>query len=163
MKLEKLLASQGSTRKSPRKGRGNGSKGTFSGRGCKGQNSRSGGGVPVWFEGGQMPLFKRIPKLKGFRNPNKIIYQVTKTSDLEKHFTENSTISALALQEKGIIRYVANPVKILKEGVLTKKFTVEVDSISKTAKELIEKLGGKVLIKEKNIASKTKRIKNAVT
>ena len=130
--------------------RGNGSgKGTFCGRGMNGQNSRSGGWVPDWFEWGQTPLFRRMPKLKGFSNAKfKKEYNVVNLSDLEvlasKWVTE---INKEVLLERKVIRNKNLEVKLLGNGKLTAKLTVVVDKASISAKEAVEKAWGKIEIK----------------
>lgn len=134
-------------RKSKRLGRWNGSgKGTYAARGCKGQNSRSGGGVAAWFEWGQTPLFRRMPKLKGFSNANFMReYNIVNLSDLavlaEKGVT---SINKETLLENGLLRKKNLGVKLLGKGELSAKVDVVVDKISASAKEAVEKNGGKV-------------------
>lgn len=141
------LASNGSNRKSKRLGRWNGSgKGTYCARGCKGQNSRSGGWVAAWFEWGQTPLFRRMPKLKGFSNAVFMKdYNIVNLSDLavlaEKGVT---SINKEVLLENGLISKKTLGVKLLGKGELTTKVDVVVDKISASAKEAVEKNGGKV-------------------
>lgn len=141
------LQGNGSNKKATRVGRWNGSgKGTFSGRGMNGQNSRSGGGVPAWFEWGQTPLFRRMPKLKGFSNAVfKKEYNVVNLSDLsiltEKWIT---TINKEVLLENKIIRKKALGVKLLGNGEFSSKIEITVDKFSASAKEAIEKNGGKI-------------------
>lgn len=123
-------------------GRGNASgKGTYSGKGGKGQTARSGGSRRPGFEGGQMPYIKRMPKLSGFRNPNQVKFQVVNVSDLNK-FDDNSTIDIVALYEKNLISKKNKPVKILSTGDLTRKLTIKADRVSKAAQEKITKAGG---------------------
>ena len=112
------------------------------GKGHKGQNSRSGGGVRPGFEGGQLPLFRRLPK-RGFTNAMfKTEYAVLNLSDLNK-FEENTEITTELLKEMGILKNQLDGVKILGNGTLEKKLTVKANQFSKKAKEEIEKLGGK--------------------
>lgn len=135
------------SKNSKRVGRGNGSgKGTFCGRGMNGQNCRSGGGVPSWFEWGQTPLFRRMPKLKGFSNSLfKKQYNVVNISDLAV-LAENgiTTINKEVLLEKGLLRKKNLGVKILGKGELNAKIEVAADRFTATAKAAIEKAGGKV-------------------
>jgi len=143
----------GSRQTSKRLGRGNGSgKGTFSGRGCKGQNARSGGGVPDWFEWGQTPLFRRMPKLKGFSNAlftKK--YNVLNLSDIQKIADAGVTeISSEVLLEKGILKRKNRALKILGNGEISAKVTITAEKASKTAVAAVEKAGGKIEIKESN-------------
>ncbi len=127
-----------------RKGQGNGSKGTFAGRGCKGQNARAGGGVRLGFEGGQSGLLMRMPKLRGFKNPNRVETQIVNLEKLELSFKDGAQINLLSLIDAGLIRKNNAKVKILGEGELTKKLNVEGVLVSKTAKTAIEKAGGTV-------------------
>jgi large subunit ribosomal protein L15 len=129
-----------------RRGRGNGSnKGTFSGRGCNGQNARAGGGVRPGFEGGQTPLIQRMPKLRGFRNPNRVETQVVSLTKLEEHFKDGEKVTFDLLIEKDLINKNNAKIKIL-NGEITKKLEIDAGIlISATAKEAIEKVGGKVL------------------
>ncbi len=143
-----LSAPKGANKKKRIVGRGSSSgRGTTAGRGNKGQQSRSGGKVYVGFEGGQMPLFRRIAR-RGFSNyPFKKEYLVLNVCDLELKYADGETVNAKTLAEKGMINKKANPlIKILSNGDVTKKLTVEVDKISSTAKEKIEKAGGTVTV-----------------
>lgn len=142
MKLQDLQPALGSTKKAYRKGRGAGSgNGKTAGRGHKGQWARSGGGVRPGFEGGQMPLARRLPK-RGFNNIFATEYATIKVSDLEK-FEAGSTVDANALIEKGIIKKTLDGVKVLGNGTLTKALNVKLTAYSASAKEKIEKAGGK--------------------
>lgn len=143
MDLSQLKPAKGSTKKKKRKGRGEGTGlGVTAGRGHKGYGSRAGSKKRAWFEGGQMPLQRRVPKF-GFTNINKVIFQVVNVGQLEK-LDAKDTITKDILYKKRLISKKNIPVKILGEGELTKKISVEVDAISKTAKDKIEKLGGTV-------------------
>ena len=143
MKLHNIHPAEGATTTKKRVGRGTGSGlGKTSGKGHKGQNARSGGGVRPGFEGGQIPLFRRLPK-RGFSNAMfKTTYAVLNLSDLNK-FEENTTITPELLKEMGILKNQLDGVKILGNGTLEKKLTVQANQFSKKAKEEIEKLGGK--------------------
>ncbi len=144
-----LKPTKGSRKKSKRLGRGNGSgKGTYSTRGMNGQNARSGGGVPDWFEGGQTPLFRRMPKLKGFSNARfKKHYNIINLSDIEVAVKKGAkTISQETLLETGVITRKNLPVKLLGGGELSSKVDVSVDAASKTAQQAIEKAGGKLTL-----------------
>ena len=143
MKLHTMYAAEGATKTRKRVGRGTGSGlGKTSGKGHKGQNARSGGGVRPGFEGGQLPLFRRLPK-RGFSNAMfKTTYAVLNLSDLNK-FEENTTVTPELLKEMGILKNQLDGVKILGNGTLEKKLTVKANQFSKKAKEEIEKLGGK--------------------
>ena len=142
MNLHELSPAPGSNPKAYRKGRGHGSgNGKTAGRGHKGQKARSGGKVRVGFEGGQMPLQRRLPK-RGFNNIFATEYATIKVSDLEK-FEAGSTVDANALIEKGIIKKTLDGVKVLGNGTLTKALNVKLTAYSASAKEKIEKAGGK--------------------
>ena len=145
MDLSQLRPAKGSTKNVKRRGRGEGSgSGVTAGRGHKGYGSRGGSKKRVWFEGGQMPLQRRLPKF-GFTNRNRVVFQVVNISDLQS-LADVKLITKEVLYEKGLIRKKRLPVKILGEGELTKKIDVQVDAISKSAKEKIEKLGGAVTL-----------------
>ena len=124
-----------------RVGRGHGSgNGKTAGRGQKGQKSRSGGKVRVGFEGGQMPLYRRLPK-RGFKNMNRLEIVAINVSDLER-FENGATVDVNALVESGVVKNPRDGVKILGNGELTKKLNVKVSAYSASAKEKIEALGG---------------------
>ena len=140
-----ITPTSGSRKKSKRVGRGNGSgKGTFCTRGMNGQNSRSGGGVPDWFEGGQTPLFRRMPKLKGFSNARfKKHYNIINLSDVEFAITKGAKeITRATLLETGVITRKSLGVKLLGNGELTSKINITVDVASASAVTAIEKAGG---------------------
>jgi len=146
-----IKSNAGSRKTSKRRGRGAGSgKGTFSGRGCKGQNARAGGGVPDWFEGGQTPLFRRMPKLRGFSNAvftKK--YNEVNLSDLQKFADAGVTeITLEALLAKKLIKRKNLGIKILGNGELKTKVTVTALKASESAKQAIEKAGGQLHITE---------------
>ncbi|MBU1018354.1 MAG: 50S ribosomal protein L15 [Patescibacteria group bacterium] len=125
-------------------GRGNGSgQGTYSGRGMKGQSARSGGKRRPGFEGGQTPLIRKMPKLKGFKSPNKVRYQIINVKDLEV-FKSGAEVNKETLKKKNLIQNTTKPVKILSQGELSKKLTITVESVSATAQKKIEVAGGKV-------------------
>lgn len=140
-----LSPSKGSTKERKRVGRGNGSgKGTYSGRGVKGQGSRTGTGKfnPA-FEGGQTPLFRRLPKKRGFTKWNQVEFNVVNLADLEALATAGNTkIDTLLLISLGYIRSNGSPLKILGNGTLTQKVTVTANKASKVAQAAIEKAGG---------------------
>ena len=142
LSLTNVKPNKGSRKTSKRLGRWNGSGlGTYCGRGCNGQNSRSGGWVAAWFEWGQTPLFRRMPKLKGFSNAKfKTIYNVINLSDLavlaEKGIT---TINKEVLLENNVVRRKTLPIKLLGAWKLTAKVEVVVDKASATAVKAIEK------------------------
>ncbi len=142
MKLSELSPAPGSTHKGYRVGRGAGSgNGKTAGKGHKGQNARSGGGVRPGFEGGQMPLQRRIPK-RGFNNIFATKY-VSINVDVLNRFEDGATVDAKALQDAGIVKKVYDGVKVLGRGELTKKLTVKVAAFSEGAKSKIEAAGGK--------------------
>ena len=150
MRLHELKKPEGSTKAPKRIGRGQGSgQGTTAGRGMNGQNSRSGGGVRLGFEGGQMPLYRRLPK-RGFNNKWAKEYAEINVKDLNK-FDDGATVDAAALVEKGIVKKVLDGVKVLGNGELEKKLTVKAAKFSKSAAEKIEKAGGKVEVIEWNL------------
>lgn len=145
MLLNSIKPKSGATHSSRRKGRGNGSgRGTFCSRGCKGQGQRQGGNVRPGFEGGQTPLIRRLPKLRGFSNLNRQSYQVVNVSDLN-HFEAGAEVTPISLFQKKLIRRKDLPVKLLGDGILEKKLTVKLHKVSATAKEKVQKAGGKIL------------------
>ena len=143
MKLVDLMPAEGAVQTGRRKGRGPGSGlGKTSGKGHKGQNARSGGGVRPGFEGGQMPLTRRLPK-RGFFNPFSKIYTEINVSKLDI-FEEDTVVTAELLKEKGLISKIEKDgVKVLGNGELTKRLTVQVAAFTRTAQQKIEALGGK--------------------
>lgn len=142
MRIHELKKPEGSTKAPKRIGRGQGTgQGTTAGRGMNGQNSRSGGGVRLGFEGGQMPLYRRLPK-RGFTNKWAKEYAEINVKDLNK-FDDGATVDAAALMEKGIVKKALDGVKVLGNGELEKKLTVKAAKFSKSAAEKIEKAGGK--------------------
>ena len=143
MKLHELQYSEGSRRSHYRKGRGIGSgNGKTAGVGHKGQNARSGGGVALGFEGGQLPLFRRLPK-RGFKNVNHITYATVNISVLNRY--ENGTVvNPALLKEDGILTKEYDGLKILGNGTLEKALTVQAHKFSKSAEEAILAAGGKV-------------------
>ena len=143
MKLHELSPAEGSTQERFRKGRGAGSgNGKTAGKGHKGQNARSGGGVRPGFEGGQLPLYRKLPKrgFNNFRFAKK--YAVVNVQSLNK-FNDGEVVDAASLLALGIINVVNDGVKVLGEGELTKKLTVKAAVFSASAKEKIEAVGGK--------------------
>jgi large subunit ribosomal protein L15 len=142
MNLSQLKPAEGSKRDSFRVGRGHGSgNGKTAGRGHGGQKSRSGGGVRPGFEGGQMPLYRRLPK-RGFTNRNSLNIVGINVSMLER-FEEGSTVTVASLIEAGIIKNPRDGVKILGKGEVSKKLIVQANAFSASAKEKIEAAGGK--------------------
>lgn len=143
MKLNTLKPNEGATKARKRVGRGPGSgTGKTAGRGENGQNSRSGGGVRVGFEGGQTPLFRRLPK-RGFSNARfKKVYAVINVSDLN-NFEDGAEVTPEILKNSGIIKNTLDGIKVLGSGTLEKKLNVKANKFSLSAKEKIEALGGK--------------------
>ncbi|MDD5823746.1 MAG: 50S ribosomal protein L15 [Firmicutes bacterium] len=142
MRLHELKAPAGATKAPKRIGRGQGTgQGTTAGRGMNGQNSRSGGGVRLGFEGGQMPLYRRIPK-RGFTNRFAKEYSEVNVKDLNK-FENGAVVDVQALLEAGLVKQVKDGVKVLGNGELEKSLTVKAAKFSKSAAEKIEKAGGK--------------------
>ncbi len=144
MKLHSLHPGEGSRETRKRVGRGTGSGlGKTSGKGHKGQNARSGGGVRPGFEGGQLPLFRRLPK-RGFSNAMfKVKYAVINLSDLNE-FENGAEITPELLKDMGIVKNTLDGIKVLGNGKLEKKLTVKANKFSLKAKEAIEKSGGKI-------------------
>lgn len=143
MKLHELSPAPGSTKENWRRGRGTGSgNGKTGGRGHKGQNARSGGGVRPGFEGGQLPLYRRLPK-RGFTNIFAKNYAIVNVSALDR-FEDGAVIDIYTLIALGIIRRELDGLKILGDGEITKKLTVKASIFSAVAKEKIEAAGGKV-------------------
>ncbi len=145
MKLNELKPARGATKKRRRLGCGTGSgRGGTSTKGHKGQKSRSGGGVPPWFEGGQMPLQRRVPK-RGFTNINRKVYQVVNVADLAR-FEAGSTVGLAELREAGLVKKAGLPVKLLGNGEIDRAVTIKVHAASKSAVEKVGQGGGKVEI-----------------
>ena len=142
MKLHELRAVEGATKARKRRGRGTATgQGKTGGRGMNGQKSRSGGGVRLGFEGGQMPLYRRIPK-RGFTNIWGTEYTVLNVSDLNR-FEAGTTVTPELLKENGLAKQVKDGIKILGNGEIEKNLTVQAHKFSKTAVEKIESAGGK--------------------
>lgn len=144
MKLHELKPNEGSVQTRKRVGRGPGSGlGKTSGKGHKGQNARSGGGVRPGFEGGQLPLFRRLPK-RGFNNYEfRTEYAIVNIGDLND-FKDGSVIELSNLKESGLVKKEKDGIKILGNGELTKKLTVKANKFSSTARVKIENAGGKI-------------------
>ncbi len=143
MKLNELVAAPGSRQTGRRLGRGIGSGlGKTSGKGHKGQNARSGGGVRPGFEGGQMPLFRRIPK-RGFKNRNAKVYTEVTLTMLNK-VEEGTEVTAEVLKELGLIKKINDGIVILGNGELSKKLNIKASRVTKNAQTKIEAAGGKV-------------------
>ena len=142
MKLHELRAVPGATKAPKRKGRGTATgQGKTAGRGMNGQNSRSGGGVRLGFEGGQMPLYRRLPK-RGFTNVWAKEYAIVNVEELNR-FEAGSVVTQAALEEAGVLKQVKDGIKVLGQGNLKVALTVKADKFSKTAVEKIEAAGGK--------------------
>ena len=142
MRLDELQPAEGSRFTRKRVGRGIGSgTGKTSGKGHKGQNARSGGGVRPGFEGGQMPLYRRLPK-RGFTNIFAKQYVTINVSELER-FEDGTEVTAELLKETGVVSKTLDGIKVVGRGVLTKKLTVKVAKFTASAAEKIEKAGGK--------------------
>jgi large subunit ribosomal protein L15 len=145
MKLSELTSNIGSRHRKKRVGRGPGSgHGGTSCRGNKGQKSRSGGGVRLGFEGGQMPLIRRLPK-RGFTRIFKQEYNIVNLRSLEERFNDNEEVTPSTLKERGLIRKDL-PIKVLGSGEITKKLKVKVAGLSNSAREKILRAGGTVEI-----------------
>jgi large subunit ribosomal protein L15 len=145
MQAHQLKPPRGAKHAKKRIGRGNAAgQGTYSGRGLKGQKARAGNKPRRFFEGGQTRLFKKLPFRRGFRNPFRVEYQPVNLDDLER-FDDGAEVTPEALKEKGILRSIRLPVKILASGGLTKKLNVTAHRFSLAAKEKIEAAGGSVV------------------
>ena len=145
MELKDLQPAEGSRHSRKRVGRGSGSgHGKTAGRGMNGQKSRAGGGKGNGFEGGQTPLARRLPKLPGFRNINRVEYLPVNVARLEEKFEAGAVVDGASLKAAGIIKHEDALVKVLGDGEITKALTVKVDKVSASAKAKIEAAGGKV-------------------
>jgi large subunit ribosomal protein L15 len=145
MQLHDLAPNPGSTKNRKRVGRGHASgTGKTSGRGYNGQKSRAGGAKGAGFEGGQTPLARRLPKLPGFNNINRVEYVPVNVARLDANFASGDVVDGDALAAKGIIKKATAPVKVLGDGELTKALTVKVDKVSASAANKIQAAGGKV-------------------
>lgn len=144
MKIHELTITKSQDRK--RVGRGIGSGyGKTAGRGTKGQNARTGGGVRPGFEGGQNPLAKRLPKTRGFTPLNPTVYQVVNTGQLAS-FKAGTTVDIVALRQAGLIRSVSRPVKLLAYGQISHKLNLQVQAASRSARQAVDAAGGTVQI-----------------
>lgn len=144
MREHEIAPSPGSKHTQKRVGRGHGSgRGTTAGHGTKGQNSRSGVTIRPGFEGGQLPIIKRLPRQRGFRNRFRVEYQVVNVQALDR-FDNGATITALELVKAGLIRDTVAPVKVLGQGDITRQVNVKADKFSASAKEKITAAGGSV-------------------
>ena len=142
MMAHQVAPSKGARKNRKRVGRGDAAgQGSTAGRGNKGQKSRSGGGPPVWFEGGQLPLIKGLPMKRGFHNRFKTYYSLIKIETLE-NFAEGERITPELLLEKGYLRNLNQPVKIVGDGVISKALTVVAAKFTQSAKQKIEAAKG---------------------
>ena len=141
LKLHNLAPAPGAKKAKTRVGRGEGSKGKTAGRGTKGTKARY--QVPVAFEGGQMPIHMRLPKLKGFKNPFKVEFQVVNLDKISELFPDGGTVTVADLVARGAVRK-GQPVKVLGNGDLTVKVDVTADKFSASAKAAIENAGGTI-------------------
>jgi large subunit ribosomal protein L15 len=142
-RLDNLTPAKGSNRPKKRLGRGPGSGlGKTSGKGHKGQKARKGGKITPGFEGGQMPLYRRLPK-RGFKNPFRVEYNAINIELLNK-FENGTAVTVELLKKSGFVKKPGRPVKLLGRGTLEKSLTVSVDKFSVSAREAIEKAGGKI-------------------
>jgi len=148
LRLHNLKPAEGSKKRRKRVGRGESSgHGKTSGKGHKGQKARSGGSIRIGFEGGQMPLYRRLPK-RGFNNARfKLVYGIVNLETLEKKFEAGDTVNEQSLRERGVLKGNFDGIKILGRGEVTKKFSCEVQHISASAKSKIEKAGGSIALK----------------
>ena len=138
-----LRSPRGAKKNRKRLGRGDSSgNGSFSGKGMKGQKSRSGGGVRPGFEGGQLPLVKRLPSLRGFNNIFKINYNVINLRELSEHFSEGEDVTLQILEDKGLISNTTLPLKILGDGDVDVALNVRAQKFSSSATLKLEKAGG---------------------
>jgi large subunit ribosomal protein L15 len=144
IRLHNLSGAPGARKDRKRIGRGHGAgTGKTAGRGHKGQNARSGSHKNPGFEGGQMPLYRRLPKLGGFTPRNRKVYAIVNVSDLEKKFEKDSLVDPRALAASGLIKKEHESVKILGDGELTMSLTVKAHAFTRSAREKIEAAGGK--------------------
>ncbi len=158
MSLLQLKSNKGARKKRKTVGRGNASgHGSYSTRGGKGQTARTGSGYKPGFEGGQTPLYRKMPKLKGFNNINRIEFQVVNVESLNL-FDDGDEIDVVKLFEKKLIRHKEKPVKVLGNGDLKKKLTIKVDRVSKSAQEKIS--GAKGVFTE-TMAKTAEQVKSA--
>lgn len=153
IKQHSLQPNPGSRKAKRIRGRGDGSgRGSFSGHGGKGQTARSGGNIKPGFEGGQTPFIRRIPKLKGFKNLNKVTYQTVNVESLNK-FNDGDTVDIVALYDCKLISRKNRPLKILGNGELTKQLTIKTNACSKEAKKKIEAKGGNIILPKEQVAA----------
>ena len=142
MKLHELAPPDGAHQRRRRKGRGLGSgRGTTAGKGTKGQNARAGGGVPPYFEGGQLPLVRKLPYRRGFQRPNRVEYRPINLRDLTR-FDAGATVDVAGLLAAGLLKDAREPVKVLGFGELDRALTVHAHRFSESARQKIESAGG---------------------
>lgn len=147
LKLNNLGAPKGANRDRKRLGRGTGSgQGKTAGKGHKGQKARSGGGIPAWFEGGQMPLNRRLPK-RGFTNIFRKTFQLVNLDVINEHFEAGAKVDAHTLALAGLIKHVDRPVKLLARGRIEKSLQIEVAKASEAAIAAVQAAGGSVTVK----------------
>lgn len=145
MKQHELQPPEGAHRKRRRVGRGSGSgRGKTAGAGSKGQKARSGGGVPPYFEGGQLPLVRKLPYKRGFKNPFRVEYAVVNVGQLER-LEADADVTPESLRTAGLVGKKDLPVKVLGAGTLTKSLKVQAHAFSESARKAIEAAGGSVL------------------
>jgi large subunit ribosomal protein L15 len=144
MKLHDLRPAKGSRKRRRRVARGNaGTGGTYGGRGVKGQNSRSGGGKKAYFEGGQLPLVRRLPFVRGFTNIFRVEYVPVNLDRLAQHFEDGAEVTPTALAAAGVLRHEGEPYKVLAGGALDRSLTVHAPRFSASARAAIEEAGGR--------------------
>ena len=158
MRLHDLKPNPGAKHRRKRLGIGESSgHGKTSGKGHKGQKARSGGSISPGFEGGQMPLHRRLPK-RGFNNAAfKTVYGIVNLDDLEKRFEDGAAINEKLLRAAGLVRGSLDGIKVLGRGDVNKKFHLEVDSISASAREKIEKAGGTIVMTSRKSDARTRK------
>jgi len=145
MRLHELRSPSGARRKRKRKGRGNSAgQGTYAGRGRKGQGARSGGGKGPYFEGGQLPLVRRLPYKRGFTNIWKVPFVPVNVDSLEKRFQAGDVVTPATLIEAGLAKSMKRPIKILGRGEISKSLMVQAHAFSTSARQKIEAAGGSV-------------------
>lgn len=150
LRLHNLKPAPGATKRRKRVGRGEASgKGKTSGKGHKGQTARAGGSIRIGFEGGQMPIYRQLPK-RGFNNKQfKTVFGLVNLDTLEASFDAGATVNEAALRERGILKGRFDGVKVLGRGEISKALSLEVDHVSASAREKIEKAGGSVSLSGK--------------
>ena len=145
MRIDELKSTPGARKSRKRIGRGNGSQGTYAGKGMKGQKARSGSGAHRGFEGGQLPLIKRLPSQRGFTNIFKTIYETVNVDTLSERFANGSDVSVETLKKANIIKGRNPSVKVLGRGEISKPLTVTAAKFTAEAKRKIEAAGGKAV------------------